>query len=350
MRALSPDDDEVAFQLYAQWRADQGLAQAQQHARDVGMAVGLVTDMAVGMDPAGSHAWSAPDEILAGLTIGAPPDLFNTKGQNWGLTNFSPLALRRTGFDGFINTLKSAMRHAGGIRLDHAMGLERLWVIPEGASAGDGVYLRYPRAEMMALLARESRRHRALVVAEDLGTVPKGFRGQIARAGLLGMRVLWFERDSGGGFTPPGKWDRLGAALSTTHDLPTLAGWWSERDIAWRAKLGVSSGTVDHERRERAKDRARLWKMLRAAKVAGGSVPSAKTPRRFVDAVFRGLAATPCRLKLLPIEDFLGKREQPNIPGTIDEHPNWRRRLDSDRPLDGRPARRRAAFLEKKRS
>jgi 4-alpha-glucanotransferase len=203
---------------------------------------------------------------------------------------------------------------------------------------------------MLALLARESRRHRALVVAEDLGTVPKGFRGQIARAGLLGMRVLWFERDGGGEFIPPGKWDQRGAALSTTHDLPTLAGWWSERDIEWRAKLGANSGVVVRERKERAKDRARLWKMLRAANAADGSAPSAKTPRRFVDAAFRGLAATPNPLKLLPVEDFIGQREQPNIPGTTDEHPNWRRRLDSDRPLEGRPARRRGAFLEKKRS
>ncbi|HXR94366.1 MAG TPA: 4-alpha-glucanotransferase, partial [Rhizomicrobium sp.] len=173
---LSPDDNEVAFHLYAQWRADEGLAQAQQDARTAGMAVGLIADMAVGMDPAGSHAWSAPDEVLSGLAIGAPPDLFNARGQNWGLTNFSPLALRRTGFDGFVSTLRSAMRHAGGIRLDHAMGLERIWVIPEGASAGDGVYLHYPRDEMLALLVRESRRHRAMVVAEDLGTVPRGFR------------------------------------------------------------------------------------------------------------------------------------------------------------------------------
>jgi 4-alpha-glucanotransferase len=350
VRALSADDGEVAFQLYVQWRADQGLARAQQAAKDAGMAVGLITDMAVGMDPAGSHAWSAPDEVLQGLTIGAPPDLFNANGQNWGLTNFSPLALHRTGFDGIIATLRSAMRHAGGIRLDHAMGLERVWVIPQGASAADGIYLHYPRDELLALLARESRQHRALVVAEDLGTVPKGFRGKISRAGLLGMRVLWFERDRKGAFIAPGKWGRHGAALSTTHDLPTLAGWWSGRDIEWHAKLGAGRAALARERKARAKDRHRLWQTLRTAGATEATTPPANAPGHFVDAAFRGLAATQCPLKLLPVEDFIGEREQPNVPGTIDEHPNWRRRLKNDHPLDDPAARRRAKSLGKTRS
>lgn len=347
VRGLTPDSEEVAFQLYAQWRADEGLARAQRDARDCGMAIGLITDMAVGVDPGGSHAWSAPDEVLQRLTIGAPPDQFNSKGQNWGLTNISPLALRRTGFEGFIATVRSAMRHAGGIRLDHAMGLERIWVIPEGAPAVDGVYLHYPRDELLALLAMESRRHRALVVAEDLGTVPKGFRAKIAAARFLGMRVLWFERDGKGGFLPPRQWDRRGAALSTTHDLPTLAGWWSGRDIAWRGRLGASVATLAKARKERAKDRVRLWSTLRAAGGSEGAAPAPARPERFIDAAFKDLAATRCPLKLLPVEDFLGEGEQPNIPGTIDEHPNWRRRLKTARPFDGAAACRRAAILGK---
>ena len=310
------------------------------------MAIGLITDMAVGMDPSGSHAWSAPDEILQGLAVGAPPDLFNTKGQNWGLTNFSPLALKRTRFEGFIATVQRAMRHAGGIRLDHAMGLERLWVIPDGASPADGVYLHYPRTEMIALLARELRRRRALVVAEDLGTVPRGFRRHIAQAGFLGMRVLWFERDKAGHYMPPKKWNPHGAALSTTHDLPTLAGWWSGHDIAWRAKLGATPAQIKQERKRRTRDRASLWKTLHGAGLAHGPAPTA--PATFIDAAFRDLAETRCPLKLLPVEDFVGDKEQPNIPGTIDEHPNWRRRLKSERPLAGAVARRRAAILGKK--
>jgi len=348
VRTLNADDEEVAFQLYVQWRADLGLAQAQQDARDAGMAVGLITDMAVGMDPAGSHAWSTPEEVLQGLTVGAPPDLFNTKGQNWGLTNFSPLALRRTNFEGFVGTVRSAMRHAGGIRLDHAMGLERLWVVPEGASAAEGAYLHYPRDEMLALLVRESRRARALVVGEDLGTIPKGFRGYMARAGLLGMRVLWFERDSKGDFLPPHQWDKRGAALSTTHDLATLAGWWSGHDIQWRKKLGDDRSTLARERATRAKERTLLWKTLRGAGAGEGAAPSPASPGQFVDAAFRDLAATPCPLKLLPVEDFIGERDQPNIPGTIDEHPNWRRRLKSADPLDSPAAKRRAMILDKK--
>lgn len=350
VRALSSDHDEVMFQLFLQWRADQGLASAQEEAKAAGMDIGLVTDMAVGMDPAGSHAWSAPHEILQGLTIGAPADLFDTAGQNWGLTNFSPLALHRSSFVGFVQTLKSAMRHAGGIRLDHAMGLERLWVIPKGFPASQGVYLRYPRKEMLALLAHQSRSHRVLVVAEDLGTVPKGFRRHIAQAGLLGMRVLWFERGEKGGFLPPGKWDRHSAALSTTHDLPTLAGWWSGRDLEWQERLGTPPAQLTHAHKRRTRERKELWTMLRRAGVAEGPKPQASAPGNFVDAAFGALAATPCPLKLMPIEDFIAEREQPNIPGTIDQHPNWRRRLPNDHPLAMPAALGRAARLQKKPS
>ena len=344
VRALVPTDPEVAFQLFLQWQADRGLAGAQAHARAAGMAVGLIADMAVGMDPAGSHAWSAPKEVLRRLTVGAPPDTFNAKGQNWGLTNLSPHGLIESGYAGFLATLRSAMRHAGGIRLDHAMGLQRLWVIPEGADATAGVYLRYPLDALLGLIALESQRHCAMVVAEDLGTVPEGFREKLARANMLGMRVLWFERDTGGNFLPPQRWDAKAAALSTTHDLPTLAGWWSGRDLQWRRKLGRDA-SPEKARAERQRDRKKLWRMLKQAGCAKGSLPAAAP--RFVDAGFAGIAGTPSPLKLLPIEDFLGEKEQPNIPGTIDEHPNWRRRLPTATPFAGGAARRRAAILNK---
>jgi 4-alpha-glucanotransferase len=347
--ALTVDDRDIAFQLFVQWRADQGLQAAQARAKDSGMRIGLITDMAVGMDPGGSHAWSAPEEILQGLTVGAPPDLFNTKGQNWGLTNLSPLMLRRTGFAGFIGTVASAMRRAGGIRLDHAMGLERLWVIPTGADAHEGVYLRYPRDALLGLLALESQRHKALMVAEDLGTVPQGFRAHLAKASMLGMRVLWFERDQGG-FLPPDRWDPNGAALSTTHDLPTLAGWWCERDLKWRTKIGIGKKQLAQERKARAKDKKEIWAMLRGAGAVHGQAPDRTKPSLFIDGAFRALAATSCPLALLAVEDFVGEKEQPNIPGTIDEHPNWRRRLKGDRLLKMRDAKRRAAILAGRRT
>jgi 4-alpha-glucanotransferase len=344
VRRLAPKDADVAFQLFLQWQADTGLAEAQASAVQGGMPIGLITDMAVGMDPGGSHAWSAPKEVLRGLTVGAPPDIFNTKGQNWGLTNLSPRGLLDDGYGGFLATLRAAMRHAGGIRLDHAMGLQRLWVIPEGAGAADGVYLHYPLDALLGLTALESQRHRAMVIAEDLGTVPEGFREKLARTGILGMRVLWFERDAKGAFLPPSLWDAKAAALSTTHDLPTLAGWWSGRDLEWRRKLDLDA-EPDKVLRQRAGDRKKLWGMLKKAGCARGPLPA--SPEVFADAAFAGLAATPARLKLLPVEDFVGQKEQPNIPGTIDEHPNWRRRLKSSNPLSTPRARRRAAILSK---
>jgi 4-alpha-glucanotransferase len=344
VRALSAKDPEIAFHLFAQWQADRSLAVAQASARRAGMPVGLIADMAVGMDPAGSHAWSAPKEVLRGLTVGAPPDIFNARGQNWGLTNLSPRGLIDTGYAGFIATLRAAMRHAGGIRLDHAMGLQRLWVIPQGADPADGVYLHYPLQELLGLIALESQCHRAMVVAEDLGTVPEGFREKLARAAILGMRVLWFERDARGGFLPPQKWDAQAAALSTTHDLPTLAGWWSGHDLKWRRRLKLDA-KPEKARHERQRDRKRLWASLKKTSSARGPMPD--QPPVFVDAAFAALAAAPSPLKLLPIEDFLGEKEQPNIPGTISEHPNWRRRLRTAKPFDNKAARRRAAILRR---
>jgi len=344
---LHPEDPLVAFQLFAQWRASEGLSNAQERARADGMAIGLIADMAVGMDPGGSHAWSSPGDLLNGLAIGAPPDRFNHAGQNWGLTNFAPDGLARNGYHGFIATLRAAMQHAGGVRLDHAMGLRRLWVIPQGADPADGVYLQYPFREMMGLLTLESHRHQAIVVAEDLGTVPDGFREHIARARMLGMRVLWFERNIKGDFTPAKKWNREAAVLSTTHDLPTLAGWWKGSDLAWRRKLGMDKASLAKEKKFRARDRRKLWQTLKAEGYAKGALPAAAAP--FADAAFSHIAATPCPLKLFPVEDFIGETEQPNIPGTIDEHPNWRRRLAHNEPLATHLARRRVEILNKAR-
>ena len=164
---------------------------------------GLIADLAVGMDAGGSHAWSQQTDILVGLNVGAPPDLFNPQGQNWGLTTFSPWTLRTTHFAPFLATLRAAMRHAGGVRIDHAMGLTRLWLVPEGASPADGAYLTYPCTDLLRLIRLESHRHRAIVIAEDLGTVPEGFQDELADSGIDGMRVLWFERDDDGAFRPP---------------------------------------------------------------------------------------------------------------------------------------------------
>jgi 4-alpha-glucanotransferase len=330
---------EVDFYLFTQWLAAKGLAHAQHAARDAGMAVGLIADLAVGCDSAGSHAWSYRDEMLTGVSVGAPPDLFNQAGQSWGLTTFSPRAMRTQGFSAFIDMQRASFARAGGIRIDHILGLRRLWLVPEGEPAKDGAYLRYPFDDLLRLIALESWRHRAIVVGEDLGTVPPGFSERLEEHGLLGIRVLWFERAvEGDGFKPPSEWDRGVTATTTTHDLPTVTGWWRGADIEWRAKIGQTAARADGRdpvalaMDERAVDRDHLWRAFQDAGVAPPDVAAPPVESAPVDEALAFVAATPAPLVTYPLEDLLGLADQPNLPGSIDEHPNWRRRLAA--PVD----------------
>ncbi|MBV8096741.1 MAG: 4-alpha-glucanotransferase [Acetobacteraceae bacterium] len=323
---------EVAFHAWLQFRAAQGLQAAQDAARQGGMRIGLIADLAVGTDSGGSHSWSRQDETLIGLTIGAPPDLLARQGQNWGVVAFSPRGLRQHGFAAFLEMLRAALRHAGGVRIDHAMSLMRLWVIPEGAGATEGAYLRFPLEDLLRLTVLESWRHKAAILGEDLGTVPEGFQPKLQSAGIFGMRVLWFERNETG-FKPPGHWTREAVAMTSTHDLPTVAGWWTGRDLEWRSKLGL----VPDEPGEwggRDRDRSALWRAFRESGAADGDPPRDPTP--VIDAAVAHVASAACELMLLPAEDAVGSPEQPNLPGTLHEHPNWQRRLpdDADRILD----------------
>ena len=277
---------EVDFHLFLQWLAAKGLSHAQHAASDAGMAVGLIADLAVGCDSAGSHAWSYRDDMLQGISVGAPPDLFNQAGQAWGLTTFSPRAMRTQGFSAFIDMLRAAFAHAGGIRIDHILGLRRLWLVPEGESARNGAYLRYPLEDLLRLIALESWRHRAIVIGEDLGTVPPGFRERLDEHGLAGIRVLWFEGAEGGrGFKPPHAWDRNAVGTTTTHDLPTVAGWWRGSDITWRNRIGQTMARADGRdaeevaQEERAADRALLWRAFQQAGVAAPDVACAAARR-----------------------------------------------------------------------
>lgn len=320
--------DEVRFHLFAQWLAARGLAAAQQSARDAGMAIGLIGDLAVGTDAGGSHAWSLQDAMLNGLSVGAPPDLLAGQGQNWGLTTFSPHALHRQGFTPFIELLRANLKHVGGVRIDHILGLKRLWLAPERGSAADGVYLRYPIEQMLRLIRLEAWRHGALIIGEDLGTVPEGLREQLEEGGILGMRVLLFERDHRL-FVEPQRWSAKAMATTTTHDLPTIAGWWQGRDLDWRASAAQfgesSSETV--ERASRAEDRVLLWAALAHQGLVAGATPQAEATPALNDAAIQFVARTPAPLALIPIDDVLGVVEQPNVPGTTDQHPNWQRRL-----------------------
>lgn len=313
------------FYLFCQWLADAGLAGAQRAAVDGGMAIGLVADLAVGMDPGGSHAWSHRGDVLTGLSVGAPPDPLGPDGQSWGITGFDPRTLRATGFDAFITTIRAGLAHAGGLRIDHAFGLRRLWVVPEGGSAADGAYLDMPFDDMMRIIALESQRANAVVIGEDLGTVPDGFRQAMDARAMLGMRVLWFERDRQGGFVPPADWSVDAVAMTGTHDLATVSGWWQGRDIDWTWQLGRTSEAANEEedRAEREADRVTFWNAIREDETE----PRPGDPAAVVDAAIGHVARTPCALAIVPLEDLVGLVEQPNLPGTIDEHPNWRRRM-----------------------
>ncbi|MFE0757235.1 4-alpha-glucanotransferase [Inquilinus sp. NPDC058860] len=313
-------DREVRFHLFLQWLADRAFAAAQAGARSAGMRIGLIADLAVGMDATGSHAWSRPADVLGGASIGSPPDAFNADGQNWTLAAISPRAMVETGFAPFLDTLRATLRHAGGIRIDHVMGLARLWLVPDGMAPTEGAYLTYPAEDLLRLVALESHRHRAVVIGEDLGTLPWGFAGRLADHAVAGMRVLWFERE-GEGFKPAERWDAGAVAMSSTHDLPPVAGWWRGTDIAARAELGQYADSGAAERARRAADRGRLWQA-----VGAGAVPEETGP--VVDAAVRFVTRGPSRLALVPLEDALGLDRQPNLPGTINEYPNWRRRLD----------------------
>lgn len=319
---------DVLFHVFLQWIADRSLAGSQKAVKRAGMRIGLIADLAVGVNASGSDAWASQDMILDGLQIGAPPDLFNSIGQNWGLTTFSPRALAESGFAPFIATLRAGMRHAGGVRIDHAMGFMRLWVIPGGAKASEGAYLAYPLEDLFRLTALESHRHRAIVIGEDLGTVPAGFRGRLARAGIYGTRVLWFERDDDA-FAPPRDWTTEAAAMTSTHDLPTVAGWWRGRDLEVRAECGLLKDSA-REQSARSKERKALWNAFQSAQVDPGDLPEIEAGSRVANAAVKFMAATPSRLALLPLEDALAMEDQPNLPGTTDKYPNWRRRYPGE--------------------
>lgn len=318
--------EEVAFHLFTQWLARESLALVQARAREAGMAVGLLADLAVGVHTGGADAWSMRGAMLHGLTIGAPPDPLGPLGQNWMLTTFSPRGLARSGYAPWIETIRAALATSGALRIDHAFGLARLWVVPEGRASTEGAYLTYPFEDLIRLVTLEAHRASALVVAEDLGTMPEGFGPAINRHGVLGMRVLWFERAKDDGFIGAADYDRQAVAMTGTHDTATVAGWWSGADLDWAEKLGrLPAGTTRAEADLRRDwDRGLLWATL-TGNVEPRPLPGDPAP--VVEAALRHIGRTPCVLAIAPLEDLLAERQQPNLPGTTTEHPNWRRRL-----------------------
>ncbi len=335
-------EDRVGFHLWCQFEADRQLAQVAETAARSGQAIGLYRDLALGSDPTGADAWIWKDMLVGGLAVGAPPDPLNARGQNWGFPPFHPERLADAGFQPFAEMIRANMRHAGALRMDHVLGLMRLFCIPHGFEGREGIYLRMPFDALVAVLAIESWRNRCLVVGEDLGTVPEGFRDRMTAEGILSYRLFFFERTEDAGMLPPEDYPRLAAVAGSTHDLPTLCGFWNGRDLAWKHDLDLfaTQEIKDAESMGRHYDRPRIHEALAAAGLPMTHLDDPfYPPPELVESVYAWLARTPSLLELVQIEDVLGEWEQANLPGTLDEHPNWRRRIAvaaEDLEADGR--------------
>ena len=327
--------ERVEYFEYLQWLADRQLAAAADRARTLGLEVGLYADVAVSIDSAGAEAWASQDCYVLGATLGAPPDEINLKGQNWGLPPLHPERLREAAYAPFIDLLRANMRHAGAVRIDHVMGLARLFWIPRGRDGADGAYVGYPFDDLLGVLALESHRNRCLVIGEDLGTVPDEVRAGLQRAGVLSYRLLLFERNADGHFKAPSEYPVDALVTASTHDLPTLTGYWEGHDLQLRQSLALFPSDEVREAQivARAQDRARLVFALERENLHPDGL-NAVAPQPLSTEMLRSvqvyLARTPARVLVAQLEDVLGVREQANLPGTTDEHPNWRRKL----PLD----------------
>ena len=278
------------------------------------MPIGLYLDVAVGVRNDSFDAWCDQDAVLSGTAVGAPPDILNTAGQNWGLAGFNPVGLEDRQFDPFCRMLRASMHYAGAIRLDHVLGLKRLYIIPHGMRAIQGAYIRFPFEALLAVVALAGVEHRCIVIGEDLGTVPDNFRETLADWGLWSYQVMLFERRWDGTFAPPENYRQNALVTFGTHDVSTFAGWRDHRDLTVKQALGMDPGETSEQRHGAFHA---LNQALQQHGIEGTDFP----------AVAKFLADTPCRLLVISLEDLLGITDQVNLPGTVDEHPNWRQRL-----------------------
>ncbi|MCX5412569.1 4-alpha-glucanotransferase [Streptomyces sp. NBC_00059] len=315
--------ERVDFHCRLAWLTDTQLAAAQSAARESGMTVGIVHDLAVGVHPDGADAWAQQDAFAHGMSVGAPPDAFNAHGQDWGLPPWRPDALAATGYAPYRNLLRGLLAHAGALRIDHVMGLFRLWWVPEGRPPTEGTYVGHDAEAMLAVLVLEAHRAGAVVIGEDLGTVEPGVREALARRGVLGTSVLWFERDWDGTGRPlaPEQWRRDCVATATTHDLPSTAARLTGDHVTLRHRLGLLARGLEQELAEDAADTAE-WlgylARLRLLPEGDGDEEAA------VRAVHRFLLSTPARMVGVWLPDTVGDRRPQNLPGTWDQYPNWR--------------------------
>ncbi|HEY0218499.1 MAG TPA: 4-alpha-glucanotransferase [Afipia sp.] len=303
----------IEYVEFVQWCADRQLAACTELAKQLGMPVGLYLDVAVGVKADGFDAWNEQIAIARRLSVGAPPDQLNTTGQDWGLAGYNASGLQQRAFAPFREMLQASMRYAGAIRLDHVLGLNRLYVVPHGYAPHQGVYIQMPFEAMLAVVALESVAHRCIVIGEDLGTVPDGFRDRLADWAIWSYRVMMFERGDGGNFHPADHYPPNALVTFSTHDLPTFSGWRLAHDIGVKHALGIDPGETREERQQA---------LTRLRDAVGDDGPDVA-----FDRVLAFLSRTPSRLLGVSIEDLLGVADQANVPGTIDQHPNWRRRL-----------------------
>lgn len=322
----------LRYYAWLQFIADEQLKSAQARARAAGMRIGLYLDIAVGVSPDGETAWTAGDALVADARLGSPPDPFNAEGQNWGLVPLSPQQLRETQGGAFRAVLSSSMCHAGAIRIDHALGLWRQFWIPNKRKVGAGTYVRYPFDTLTKAVVEKSRAFGALVIGEDLGTVPRGFSEALNAAGIFSYRVLYFERGKKGAFLAPADYPPHALACISTHDLATLAGWWEGADIDLRTKHGrTPASAVRHQHQERHDEKQALVKALGKESLLPPNGNAWRLdrpmPPDMLVAVHRYLARTRSVLCAVQLEDALGMRAQANLPGTVNEHPNWRLRV-----------------------
>ncbi len=287
----------VRFHEWIQWLVDTQLATASEH-------LAVMQDLPIGFAPGGADAWIWQDLLAMEMSVGAPPDLFSAAGQQWGLPPFIPDKLRSVGYEPFVQTIRSTMRHAGGLRIDHVMGLFRLWWVPQGMTSKEGAYVRYPAEDLLAIVAIESQRARGVVVGEDLGTVEERARKQLSRHHILSYRVLWFEEH------PPAQYPVKALASVSTHDLPTVAGVWTGIDLQVQQDLGLQVNEAgEKERREMLKTLTGL--------------PEDAEVDRVIEKTYERLSEAPSAIVMASLEDACASVERPNIPGAFDPYPNW---------------------------
>ncbi len=335
----------VDFHRWLQWVADEQLGAAHRRARAAGMSLGVLHDLAVGVHPEGADAWGLGPALARGVSVGAPPDAFNQQGQDWSQPPWRPDQLAELGYAPYRDMLRTVLRHAGGVRVDHVLGLFRLWWVPQGAPPTEGTYVRYDHEALVGILALEAHRAGAVVIGEDLGVVEPWVRSYLRERGIFGTSILWFEKDEEGQPLAPEAWRELCLATVTTHDLPPTAGYLAGTHVDLRERLGLLTRTIEQERAADEADRGAVLSML----VERGLLRADAGERETVEALHRFLTWTPARLIGVGLPDAVGDRRAINQPGTDEEYPNWRVPLadGEGRPvlLDDLPRERRARAL-----